>query len=257
LKQIEQERDNAIAEARVAKKEIDPAFKAKFQESFNEAAFTAEDLITQMDITDSTTGAIRKGTKQDVDYLFSIESPTKRNAEIRTMFGDDAITIIPKIDAMKGIQSSYNRALAQEKAKAAELEKQEAGQRVQMKAETDKALAQISNDLVERIAEYRDAPDDKEAADLRQRGYNIFDSPATTPQQRIVKLAHVRHMVAAHYPMKLQNTRLRAEVDTLKAELAQLKESDPNKPTRRSAGGGAAPSGEGLSWEEEARKTLA
>lgn len=256
LAQLEKERDDAKGEARRARREIDPKFREQWQGPFDEATFTAEDMITRMDVTDPDSGEVRRGTKEDVDFLFKIDSPTKRNNEIRKMFGDDALTIIPKIDRMVEINSSFKRALATEQARAAELDKQEQGARVQNKQQWDTTVAQLGKELAEKIEEYHDAADDTEAAALRQKGYGIFDATPANGQEGAVKYAHVRQMVAAHYPMKLQITRLKTELEAAKAELAQLKETDPNKPTRRSSSGAAPASGDGLSWEESARKEL-
>ncbi len=256
LTQIEKERDDARAEARRAKKEMDPEFMKQYQVPFDEASLATEDLITQMDVMDPDTEQPRKGTKEDLQYLYSIDSPTKRNAEIRKMFGDDAITIIPKLDRMKEINSSFKRALAQQQAKAAELEKQEHGAKVQQEQNWKSAVEVLGKELSEKIEEYHDAPDDKEAAELRQKGYGIFDTTPADRQQGAVKYAHVRQMVAAHYPMKLQITRLKGELAAAKEELAKLKEPDPNTTTRRTAGGGAPPSGDGKTWEEAARSEL-
>ncbi len=257
LTQLEKERDDAKAEARRARKEIDPKFREEWQKPFDDATFTAEDMITRMDVTDLDSGQVRRGTKDDVDFLFKIESPTKRNSEIRKMFGDDAITVIPKIDRMVEINSSFKRALSAEQAKAAELDKQEQGARVQNKQQWENTVSQLGKELAEKVEEYHDAADDTEAAALRQKGYGIFDSVPANGQEGAVKYAHVRQMVAAHYPMKLQITRLKGELEAAKAELAQLKESDPNKSTRRSAGGAGAESGaSGKTWEEEARSAL-
>ncbi len=257
LTQLEKERDDAKAEARRARKEIDPEFRKQWQAPFDEATFTAEDMITRMEITDPETGAVRAGTKDDVDFLFKIESPTKRNAEIRKMFPEDAISVIPKIDRMVEINASFKRALAVEQAKAAELDKQEQGARLQSKQQWAATVEQLGKELAEKVEDYHDSPDDKEASELRQRGYAIFDSTPANPTEGAVKYASIRQMTAAHYPMKLKLTRLAAELEAAKAEIAQLKESDPSKSTRRSAGGAGAESGaSGKSWEEEARSTL-
>jgi hypothetical protein len=257
LTQVEHERDEAQAKARRASKEMDPAFMKKWQEPFDEVSLSTEDLITQMDVTDPESGEARRGTKEDLQYLYSIDSPTKRNAEIRKMFGDDAITVIPKLDRMKELNSSFRRALAQEQSKAAELDKQERGAHVQAEQQWQTAVDRLGSELAEKIEEYHDTADDKEAAELRQKGYGIFDSKPANRQEGAVKFAHVRQMVAAHYPMKLQITRLKAELTAAKDELAKLKESNPNTTTRRSSGGGAPPSDDGLTWEERARKELA
>jgi hypothetical protein len=256
LTEIEKERDNAQAEARRAKKEVDPAFTKRFQEPFDEASLSAEDLITQMDVTDPETGDMRRGTKADLQYLYSIDSPTKRNAEIRKMFADDAITIIPKLDRMKEINSSFRRALASEHAQAIEKDKQEQGARLQARQQWKSTADRLGVELAEKVEEYHDAADDKEAAELRQQGYGIFDTEPANHEQGIVKFAHVRQMVAAHYPMKLQITRLKSELAAAKEELAKIKEPNPNTTTRRSSGGGAAPSDDGKTWEERARAEL-
>lgn len=257
LTQIEKERDEAKAEARRAKKELDPAFTKKFQEPFDETSLSTEDLIVHMEVTDPDTGETRRGTKDDLQYLYSIDSPNKRYAEIRKMFGDDAVIALgPKLDQMKSINASFQRALAQEKAKAAELEKQEQGAQVQARQQWKTTVDRLGSELAEKIEEYHDPADDKEAAELRQKGYGIFDSEPADAQQGAIKFAHVRQMVAAHYPMKLQITRLKTELAAAKAELEEIKKPNPNTTTRRSSGGGAAPAGDGLSWEESARKEL-
>ncbi len=135
----------------------------------------------------------------------------------------------------------------------------EARERIAKNAKADEAEAmarqtnikiaweKLNKDLSETNEDYRSPANDKELEELRNEGYRLFDGKASTPEQRMIKNAHIRQRVAAFAPNQVTIKRLKSEVDRLRAENDALKNPEPGK-TRRP--GAEAPAGDGTTWEQ-------
>ena len=131
--------------------------------------------------------------------------------------------------------------------------KEEEGRRVHSQEAAAAAMATLAEDLPQKFEAYRDPPEDKELATARARGFEIFDAVPKSPQQAMIKFAHVRQRVAAHGPLLIQNSRLKAEVARLQAELDGKTTAEP-QPGRHP--GGTETTHEAESWEAAAHNEL-
>jgi hypothetical protein len=239
------------SEIRMFKQEASPEFKEKFDKPFNEAAEYARSVVEQLTVLneDETT---RQAKWDDFVEIYSLPY-NKAFAVARERFGDAAQLVINHMTELHRLQHTRTNALQEERSKAAERTKKEDADRVAETERINSAWATVNRDLAEKVDGYKDTPEDKELSDLRQQGYQIFDSETKTLQQRIIKNAHIRQRVAAYGPNQLQIKRLASKVDELTKELEKYKATpEPSKRT----GGKEAPSAAGGDWESEARKAL-
>lgn len=235
-------------ELRAARQEVSPEFKQKYEEPFNRAATFAASTINGLTKADGTAASF------DNDFVPLYRLPLNAAyAQAKEVFGDDvAPAVMQEVRHLKQLEYEKNLALEDEKKGWVEKQKQEEGRKVQERETWKSTFQKVDKDLRDSVEAYRDPVEDKEAAELRQKGYQIFDSEPKSAQQSMLKGAHVRHRVAAFAPNQLQISRLKAEVATLKQQLEASRPGQPNADGGRPGGSGGAPAEE--SWEDAARK---
>jgi len=239
------------SEIRTIKQEASPEFKEKWDKPFDQAAEYAKSVITQLTVEDSS-GTPRQARWDDFVELYNMPY-NKAFAVAREKFGDAAQMVINHMTELHRLQHNRNNALQEERTEAMERSKKEEADRIGETERINTAWKTVNEDLSTKVEGYKDTPEDKELSDLRQQGYQIFDSETKTLQQRIVKNAHIRQRVAAYGPNQLQIKRLTTKVAELTKELEKYTAvPDANKRT----GGQTAPAAGG-DWEAEARKALA
>jgi hypothetical protein len=239
------------AELRMLKQEASPEFKEKYEKPFTEAAEYAREVVEQLTVTEDNT--IRPAKWEDFSALYN-QPYSKAIEQATAMFGPAAQVVINHLTELHRLESVKNRALKSERDQAAVRMKDEEGRRVQSREATNAALAKLAEELPQKYEEYRDPPEDKELADARAKGYALFDAQPKTPQQAMVKFAHIRQRVAAFRPLLTQVSRLKAEVARLQAELDGKTLKEPQGGRRP---GGTEQGGGEESWEDAAHKDLA
>lgn len=251
---LEKELADARAEVRAIKQEADPTFIETYKKPFDNAAAYARHVIEQLPIVDEEGNTTRQATMDDLQELYAM--PINKASQVaRKMFGEDSQTVINHLNELHRLNYNYQNALKDERAKAAERAKAEEGKAVAAREQLAKSYQQVSKELSETVPDYHDSPDDKEAAEMRNKGYAIFDQRPENTEKAVIKQAHIRQMVASFFPMKLQITRLKNENAQLKAKLGVEKESDPGKV--KHPGGAQAPNTDpNETWEQAARKAL-
>jgi hypothetical protein len=243
------------AEIRMHRQEASPEFKAKYEAPFNEAAEYAKQVVAQLTVTgeDEVGNPTTRPAKWE-DFASLYNEPFNKAIEKATaMFGPSAQVVINHLTELHRLDYVKNNALQAERANAQARMKEEDGKRVQSQEASAAAMARLNEELPQKFEAYRDPPEDKELADARAKGFAIFDAPPASPQQAMIKFAHIRQRAAAHGPLMMMNTRLKAEVERLKTELAGKTTTEP-QPGRRS--GGTETGGKEESWEEAANKEL-
>ncbi len=251
---LEKELEAARAEVRVIKQEADPKFVETYRKPFDDAAAYAKHVVEQLNVLDENKDPLRQAKFEDLQQLYNMPI-NKASAVARSMFGDDSQTIINHLNELHRLDYNYQNALRNERANAAQRAKEEEGKAVAAREQIKSAYERVNHDLAETVEDYRDQPDDKEATEMRNKGYAIFDHKPENIEKAVVKNAHVRQMVAAFFPMKLQITRLRQEVADLKGKLGHEKEAEPGK-TKHPGGAPTTVVDPNESWEQAARKAL-
>lgn len=251
---LEKELQDSRAEIRVIKKEADPEFLNTWKKPFDDAAAYATHVISQLQVVDEEGTPTRQATKDDLEELYAM--PINKASQVaRKMFGDDGQTVVNHLNELHRLNYNYQNALKTERANAAQRAKDEEGKAVAAREQLNKAYHQVNKELAESIDDYHDSPEDKEANEMRNKGYSIFDSRPETAEKAVIKQAHVRQMVASFFPMKLQITRLKAENSQLKAKLGVERETDPGKP-KHPGGAPTTTTDPNETWEQAARREL-
>ena len=238
-------------ELRMLKQEASPEFKDKYDKPFTEAAEYARDVVGQLTVTDDS-GTTRIATWDDFAALYT-QPYSKAIDQATAMFGNAAQVVINHLTELHRLDSVRHRALKSERENAAVRMKDEEGKRVQSQEATAAALAKLQEELPQKFDAYRDPPEDKELSESRAKQFAIFDAQPKSPQQAMIKFAHIRQMVGAHKPLLIQNSRLKAEVARLQAELDGKTTKEPQSHRRP---GGTETAGGEESWEQAAAKEL-
>lgn len=262
LAHVEKERDEAKAEARAARQEVSPEFKEKWDKPFDNAADYARNVVTQLQAgewkQDENTGmkqweANRPATWDDFAGLYALPM-NKAAAMARNMFGDDAPIVIQQLTDLHRRDYERSAALQEEKVRWKENTTKEEAQRLQHEKGFQSMRAIADKHLVESNPDYQDTPGDdgKEARELRQQGYGIFDARPATIQEAAIKAADIRHRVAAFAPLVRERNSLREQLKEAQAQIEEMRGNGPTKGSKASAATG----GTEKHWSDELRETV-
>lgn len=241
LATLEKDIETLRAENRALKQETSPEFKKKYDEPFNRLADRAKLVVEKIPVTDEA-GNTRAATWEEFSRLYKSDE-FSATREAKQLFGEDgAMVVMRYYHELHRLDDDRIVALNEEKSQWKQKEEAEKARQLQDREEISRVWKQTNAQLAESVDDYHDSPDDKELSEARQKALAIFDTPAKTFKEKIVKDAHNRQRVAAFVPMKIKIARLTKERDDLKAELEGLKEKPPGKTGRAGGAPAAAPS---------------
>lgn len=250
LEQIEKAHSESQAELRALKQEASPEFKKQYDEPLGRALQDTVEVVGTMTRVDDQ----KADFDRDVLPLFHLSKQNygRAYAQAREMFGDDqAPAIMQHVSELRRLQSSRDRAFADEKKGWAEKQKADEGRRVQDREQQTALWKQVSEDLKNTVEDYKDPVDDAELATARATGLSLFDEKPKSQQEHLVKSAHIRHRLGAYEAQKLQIARHTARIAELEAKLEETKTRQPGADPQRPGGGAVAQPEE--SWEDAAR----
>ena len=250
LEARDKEFEKLQGELRALKQEGSEDFKKQYDVPFNRAARYAERIVNGMTKIDGTKANF---TEDFVPlYRMPFNQASEKSVELFGEHGShlvmDQIADLQRLDFVK------QEAFEEEKKGWATKQAEEDGKRVQMQEQSKELFARINTDLQNSVEAYRDPPDDKESAELRQEGYKIVDAPTKTAKETLLKFSHCRHRVAAFGPNQLKIIRQSARIAELEKQLADMKPKQPGGGGVHLTGG--EEKGEPESWEEGARKSV-
>lgn len=255
LESEKQERLKLLAELRAIKQEASPEFKAKFDKPFEDASAMAEQDIKSMQVLGEDGMPVRQGTFNDLKQLWLTykESPAAGIAQARKMFGDDHQIVTDHLKELRRLDYTRTQALAEERKNFQANQEKENADAITQREQIGTLWKQTNQELADTVDEYHDAPDDKELIDLRRKGYELYDAKPATMQQRVLRDAHVRQIVAAFGPMKLKLIRAEQQLAERDAKIAELEGTKPSGGKRT---GGDRTTASEETWEEATRKAL-
>jgi len=267
LEDMEKALEEREAKIRMLNVEETEDFKKAHIKPFEEAMAYAKQDLAHLTILDygEDEGGNKVVTGQHpatwADFVKLYRMPLNQAfKESKEMFGDASGAVMEHIRSMQRLDNIRANALNEAKENVGKVREQERAealkQQEQEKTRRQQAgelFRKVNQDLVESVEDYRDAPDEKELANLRNEGYKLWDWRPESLDQRITKDAHIRQIVGAHAPLKMKVLRLEKKLADAMGELDGYKEKTPS-PKR--PGGGDPPADDGLDWEQRAIKDL-
>jgi hypothetical protein len=252
LKAMEKEKTEMQAELRAFRHESDPKFQEQYEKPFQTAAGLARSDIEELTFTEDD-GTTRPAQWTDFVKIFGMR-PTDGIEEAEKRFGKAHSIVTQHLTECRRLRKQRDAALEDERANAQERMKAENVRRATMQEEERNLTDRVSRDLSEAMPVYRDDPADKEAAELRQKAYSIYDAQPMTRAEAIKKNAHIRHRVAAVPVLLLKIQRLETKLAELQGSATDDSQPGGTHHPGGSDGSGGTPPDE--PWEATARKEL-
>lgn len=243
LTKLEKERDSAQAELRAARQEASPEFKEKFDKPFNQAAERARKQITELTvITNPEDGTTRPATWEDFAALYSLPVG-KAIEQANALFGTSANFVLQQREKLLDLDQSRQTALEEEKAQFKERSAKEIADQTVKREGVSNFWREANKRLSETVEDYKSDATDTESSDARKHALSVFDESVNitddaSMQKKIIKDAHIRQKVGAYAVQKVVISRQKAEIESLKKQVDELKGSAPGDTQR---GGGDAP----------------
>lgn len=173
----------------------------------------------------------RAATKEDFDRVFYLQGSAQDEAI--AAFGHSAYRVASIVRELNSLTRQSEQALAEhaqnaeKTAKEKELEKQRS--EGEYKQHYDASVAQLEQGWPQYFA-----PDDKDpdATAALQQGYKFVDdvlanAESLKPDERAAKNAVIRARAAGFVRAIVENNRLKADLESMKAELSKFRKSDP------------------------------
>ena len=247
---LEKELDDRQAQIRALKQEQSPEFIKQYDKPFRAAADYAKSIVEDLAIVNGE-GQTRPAKWDDFVALYNLP-PGKANKAARELFGDDASTVINHLQELHRLDYNKKLALTEEMENAKKRTAEEEANSVRQREQVKEKWIEVNRDLAENVEEYHDAPEEHEAAQVRTKALAIYDSQPKSMNEKIVKDAHIRHIVGAHPVLKRKVKLLATQLAEAQKELESFKHPQPKGGKRTGAPAGA-PEKE---WAEELREAV-
>ena len=244
LQTLEKTVEEKEAQLRTYAYEKDPAFVEKYDKPFDDQLAYTRQVVSQLQVEEN--GQVRPATFEDFAELYKMPY-AKAVATANEKFGQAGQIVLNHMSELQRIEFNRGKALNEARERIAKNAKADEAEAMARQTNIKIAWEKLNKDLSETNEDYRSPANDKELEELRNEGYRLFDGKASTPEQRMIKNAHIRQRVAAFAPNQVTIKRLKSEVDRLRAENDALKNPEPGRTQRP---GGNAPAGDGTTWEQ-------
>lgn len=244
IEKLTKENERLENEMRFLNYQESAEFKEKFDGPYSQAWDRAMTVLGEIQISDPSTGAARAATAQDMADLLAM--PLNKAQEVADeVFGKLSGEVMGLRRELKGLFSTRAQALKDAKEKGAERDKTQR----ELHAKNSREVADFikttwdrsNQELLthERYGRYfAPVEGDQDGNQRLSKGFELVDrafsespaDPRLTPEQRasvVKRHAAVRNRAAAFGRLVSMVDSLTAERDSLKAELAQYKESTP------------------------------
>lgn len=220
-------------------------FKQKYIEPYNQAKAAALEMVEQYQVTIDEDGNTRPATKSD--FLRVAQAlPGERAMIARKLFGENSLNVLADIRDLERMSREANNAIKQHRdgLDAKTKQEQETWEGTQKQFESARQLSR--QQLAKEYPEFFGEPEDPELAEAWKKGNEFVDSAAQraadmSAEERAA-VSEVMRARAAWFPRgHKENTKLKAELAEVKAELEKYRASDPGNIGER---GDAKPKGD-------------
>lgn len=204
-------------------------FKEKFERPYQDAYADAVEEVKELRVT-LPDGGSRAATSQDLDKILQADTQDVR-ALANEMFGEAAGDVLAARRRLAELNRNANRESKRYREQAAERDRQKAIKAAEEKEGMARMWKQANEAIAERYAEYfgHIEGDDEYNKEL-DAGYATVEkahSPDLPIEERMSRLAAVRHRAAAFRAQVLKNRRLSARVEELEGIVKEYENSAP------------------------------
>lgn len=213
-------------------------FKSKFIEPYNNTLTRTISMVEAMSIAVGEEGQTRKATRGD--FMRVANLPVEEQAQVaQDLFGVNAVRVLTQIDKLQDMRQQADTAITNHRstveAKTRESQLTQA-QEQKIYQETRSTARQA---LVEEYPQFfADDPNDPEATTKVQEGNNFVEQlEKTIPGMSVTDRAMANEVLMARAGpgftrLAYENTKLRQELESVKAEMKKLKGTDPGAETK-------------------------
>lgn len=221
--------DDLEAEIRYQDYTKSDEYKKNFEQPYQDAYEYALEQVTELFVT-TADGQTRPATANDFQRILQADK-TEVRALARQMFGDDADDVLDERKKLIDINLKANREAKRYREQAAERERQKALKQVEERERMEGLWNRALESIQEKYPEYFKHRDgDEEYNKELDAGYATVDKAhaADLPlEEKVARLAALRHRAAAFRPLVLERNRLKARVEELEGVVAEYEKSAP------------------------------
>lgn len=245
LAREQKEKEDLMAQVRMLRKEVDPAFKEKWDKPFEQAAEYArrvvEGLEVQVKDEAGDVTSTRPAKWDDFAALYSLPI-AKAARQAREMFGEDASLVVNKLENLHQLDYQRQSALEDEKKKWKENESAELANETLKRERFQKLTSTIRQKLIEEKPDlYDENPDDPEGNELLKLGREYMAYVPKTEEE--AARTYERNKLNAEAAPRLAHRleKATARISELESIIEELKGSGPGDTKRKGGGDTASP----------------
>ncbi len=207
-------------------------FKQKFVDPWQNTVAAALKFTESLTVTVDADGTTRKATADDFWKVAGLP-PSHQAEAAQQLFGVNAVRILNQIDRIQDIKAQSDVALKTHRESSGEKQKQTEESRAKEQRLYEDTRATAMQELRREYPQFFDAdPNDPEITAQLEAGYDYVDKAtenmSNMPVADRAAYAAVLRARAAYFPRAVHEIKsLKSEVDSLKAEVAKLRGTDP------------------------------
>jgi hypothetical protein len=230
LTAIEKERDAALADLRAARQEASPDFIEKYDKPFNRTANSTKTKIEQLQVVNPEDQTSRPATWADFTTLYGLPVG-KAIEQANSMFGATAPFVINKLEQLRDLDDARANALQEEKAQF----KERTAKDIAEQAKRRQGVGNLWKETNQRLSQseaYKVDPTDAELSEAAKHAETVFDASVNVTdedsmKQKVLKDAHIKQKTIGYSVRGIIINRQKAEIETLKKQIEDLKGTAP------------------------------
>jgi len=254
LATAQKERDQLRQDLNIARYAPSEAVTAA-QKELGRHANRAKAVISSLTVTDEA-GNQSQASWDKFQKIFTTMDKGPAISAIKAMFGENSDVALQQYWKLDESSERVDAAETEDRKTWNDRVTKETAQRATQREGMTKMVSAVEKDIVAKNpAVFGDDPEDAEGNEMFKKGMQLAQEAtdpakfnAKTPQEQALIIAHSKYRIAAYPRLMLVNGRLKNELATLKAKLADL-EGGNLPPETRPGGTEQAPKEKG--WEED------
>lgn len=261
IEELQKQLQAREGDLRMAKQEMSPEFKQKYEKPFTDAADFAEELIKSLRVKegDPDNPTQRAGTANDLVRLYNLP-PSEANAVARAMFGEDAPMVIQQLIALRQLDRAKAKALQEERENFKKKNDEDTANHTAQIEHANRLWKETKQGMLDAHPEWQADPRDAAEKAILEKSYSIVGAnengalAGKTMEQLAKHNASIFHRAATQPLYVYRYNQAKERIAELEAELAERKGGGPG--STRNPGGGSTTDANGKSWKSELREAM-